>query len=271
MKRFLLFLFLVPSVLSAQTDTSRTNVFQPADSVSTVPAANQPKFRDRKTKMPHALIVPATMIAYGLTTIKSHGLYSSFQARRDIQKHLGGLGTKVDDYLIFAPYVEFAALTVAKVKCKNDLVNTGLLVFKSQVIMAGIVFPMKYLTHQERPYSYYSDQPMEEKEKNPNAFHSLPSGHTAQAFCAATVVHKEFRHRSPWPGVAAYAIAGSVGMFRMINDRHWQSDVIVGAGIGILATNIAYGTHQFKWGRKEICYYPIINDFSKGMGIVCRF
>jgi membrane-associated phospholipid phosphatase len=251
----------------AQTDTVK--IFEPHD--SKLPAAGDERF---KTKLPKALIVPGIMIGYGLTTIKNHGIYSSYQAREDVQKYLGGAHSTIDNALVFAPYAEFAALTLAKVKCRNDLTNVSLLILKSEVLMAAIVFPMKSLTHQERPYSYQmalDGVPLEKREENKNAFQSLPSGHTAQAFLAASIVHKEFRYQSPWYGVGAYALAGSVGIFRMINDKHWESDVLVGAGIGILSTHIVYATHRFKWGKPQICFVPIFGKKEQGFRLAYTF
>jgi hypothetical protein len=42
----------------------------------------------------------------------------------------------------------------------------------------------------------------------------------------------------------------------MVNDKHWESDVFVGAGIGMLSTNIVYATHQHRWGRNGVCFSP---------------
>lgn len=237
---------------------------------------SKPENLKYKTKLPRDLILPGILIGYGLTTINGNGLYSSFEARNDIQRLFKGKGSRIDDFLIFSPYVEFAALTLAKVKCRNDLVNTGLLILKSQLIMSAIVFPMKQLTQIERPYSRYDTEKTaaereKEKSERANTFQSLPSGHTAQAFVAAAIVNKEFRYKSPWPGIAAYTLASTVGFYRMVNDRHWMSDVLVGAGIGILSANIAYGTHKFKWGTKQICIVPTVDSKTKGFAMVTRF
>jgi len=267
---FLMVLSLNFSTVIAQTKTDRPNPFQKTDTVSL--AYQEPD--KYKTRLLPSLIVPTSMIAIGLTCIKNHGIYSSYQAREDIQRALGGRGSHIDDFLIFSPYVEFAALTALKIKCKNDFLNTSLLILKSELIMAAIVFPMKQLTNQERPYSYargLEGVPLSEREKNPNAFQSLPSGHTAQAFAAASVVHKEFRHRSRWYGIGAYTLASTVAFYRMVNDKHWLSDVIVGAGIGIMSTHIAYATHQHRWGRKEVCFVPTYDGRSKGILMVCKF
>jgi membrane-associated phospholipid phosphatase len=49
---------------------------------------------------------------------------------------------------------------------------------------------------------------------------------------------------------AAYGLASTVGMMRMANNRHYISDVLLGAGIGILSMKASYWTHQYKWGKK---------------------
>lgn len=58
---------------------------------------------------------------------------------------------------------------------------------------------------------------------------------------AATILHKEYGvTRSPWYSVGGYAIASGVGLMRVLNNRHWISDVMVGAGVGIISTELGY-------------------------------
>lgn len=161
------------------------------------------------------------------------------------------------DYLVLSPYVEFGALLLFNVKCKNDVINTVLLIAKAEVIELAIVLPLKYFTKVERPDG--SDN------------YSFPSSHTAEAFLAATIVYREFRYKSPWYGIGAYTLATTVGAYRMINNKHWESDVLVGAGIGILSVNLIYATHIHRWGRKEICIFPTFNHNSKGFALSMRF
>ncbi len=61
-------------------------------------------------------------------------------------------------------------------------------------------------------------------------FHSLPSGHTSVAFSSAGYVFA--RTRNPWVRWGGVAVASTVGMARIYRDRHWLSDVIMGAGVG---------------------------------------
>lgn len=69
---------------------------------------------------------------------------------------------------------------------------------------------------------------------------SFPSGHTATAFMTATMLRHEYGHLSPWIGIGGYTVATGTGLMRMANNKHWLSDVLTGAGIGILSTEVGY-------------------------------
>lgn len=218
---------------------------------------NKKKFFQRN--LVRASIIPTLFIGYGVSTIKSNGLFiSSYDVRDYMQKNFQSFNSDIDDFLIFAPYAELLALNLLKYKCKNDFINTCLLILKSEIIMAAIVFPLKSITHIERP--------------NQADFKSFPSGHTAEAFVAASIIHKEYKHKSHWPGIAAYAVATSVGFFRMLNDAHWWADVWAGAGVGILSVHLAYLTHKFKYrwdwkGRPRGCRAMMPMIQKNGMGV----
>jgi hypothetical protein len=59
---------------------------------------------------------------------------------------------------------------------------------------------------------------------------SFPSGHSASAFATAAVLHRHFGWKA---GVPAYVIAGYVAAARVHNNRHYLSDVVFGAAMGI--------------------------------------
>jgi membrane-associated phospholipid phosphatase len=66
---------------------------------------------------------------------------------------------------------------------------------------------------------------------------SFPSGHTATAFALATVVSMQYGHRA-WVPVVAYTLATGVGLSRMALDKHWSSDVFIGAAVGHLVARL---------------------------------
>ena len=65
--------------------------------------------------------------------------------------------------------------------------------------------------------------------------HSFPSGHTATAFAGAELVRMEY---GPYWGAAAYTLATGVAFLRIYNRWHYFSDVVAGAGVGILCAHI---------------------------------
>ncbi len=73
-----------------------------------------------------------------------------------------------------------------------------------------------------------------------SSHNSFPSGHSATAFMTATMLHKEYGHLGPWVGLLAYTNATATGLMRMANNRHWMSDIMAGAGFGIMATEFGY-------------------------------
>jgi membrane-associated phospholipid phosphatase len=71
------------------------------------------------------------------------------------------------------------------------------------------------------------------------SYNAFPSGHTAQAFSAATLFNDNFAKGKPWLQVLSYGTASTVGVLRVLNNRHWTSDVVAGAGFGILSAKLS--------------------------------
>ncbi|MBF9220946.1 phosphatase PAP2 family protein [Hymenobacter ruricola] len=190
-----------------------------------------------KSKLVKAVAIPAVMITYGAITAQGDAGINH-RERTFVQKQFRPVNTTIDNTVIFLPYLELGAVALAGVQSRNDRINTLLIIAKGEAIMLASTFAVKYLAQETRP--------------NGSDNLSFPSGHTAQAFLAASIVHTEFRDKSQWYGIGAYTIASSVAALRMINDKHWQSDVVAGAGFGILSAHLAYLSHRNRWGRKPI-------------------
>lgn len=132
-----------------------------------------------------------------------------------------------DDYLQYSPGVLMLGLKAAGVEGRS---SWGRMLTSDAIavgIMAITVNSLKQAVHKERPDRSNS--------------HSFPSGHTATAFMLATMLHKEYgQTRSPFYSIAGYSLATATALSRQLNNKHWFSDVLTGAGIGILSTELGY-------------------------------
>ena len=131
-----------------------------------------------------------------------------------------------DDYLQYAPAAVMLGLKAFGVKGRSSWGRMLVSDAFSVGLMAAAVNSLKYSFRVMRP--------------DGSTRNSFPSGHTATVFMTATMLHKEYGHRSPWYSIGAYTVATVTGVTRQLNNRHWMSDVMVGAGIGILATEFGY-------------------------------
>lgn len=197
------------------------------------------------------LAAPIVLIGLGAYMIDSDHAINKFQVNNWRNDHFPNFSTSSDDVLQFVPIGLVYGLDLLNVKSKNDILNRTLILVKAELMMEAVVIVLKSSTNVRRP--------------DGGNYHSFPSGHTAQAFVAATFMHKELGHKSIWYSIGAYTVASSVGAFRILNNRHWISDVLVGAGIGILSTNLAYSTHRFKWGKRQ--NLVLLPTYSSGPGL----
>jgi hypothetical protein len=149
--------------------------------------------------------------------------------QNDGTKHvlLTSFRTHIDDYTQFFGPALTVGLKVGGVEGRSDWGRFLASSFMSYGFMIGFVNALKYTTKELRP--------------DGTTHNSWPSGHTATAFVGATLLHKEYGlTRSPWYSVAGYGVATATGIMRVLNNRHWVSDVLSGAGIGMVSTELGY-------------------------------
>ena len=142
-----------------------------------------------------------------------------------------------------------------KVEAKNHWFDQTKYLLISNLISSGITKSLKRITHKTRPDNFTDD--------------SFPSGHTSFSFTNASVLMHEFKDSAPLLAYSGYFFSTTTSTFRIINDRHWISDVLVGAGIGILATELVYYLEPFKnfnpfKKNENINFVPMIDQNSRG-------
>ncbi|WEK35743.1 MAG: phosphatase PAP2 family protein [Candidatus Pseudobacter hemicellulosilyticus] len=185
----------------------------------------------------HSLYIPGSLILAGILANGNGAESFKKELAEERNEHFGNFHTRMDDYLQYSPIVIAYGLDALGVRSKTDLLNRTVILAKGELLVAGATGLLKTATHQLRPDN--------------STFNSFPSGHTAQAFAAATFLSEEYKGRYPWMPYAAYGIASTVGALRMANNRHYISDVLAGAGLGIITMKLAYWTHQYKWGKPK--------------------
>ena len=168
--------------------------------------------------------------------------------------------TGIDDYTQFFGPAMVVGLKLGGYEGRSDwprlLASAGM----SYLIMAGLVNGIKYTAKEMRP--------------DGSTANSWPSGHTATAFVGASLLHKEYGlTRSPWWSVAGYGVATATGVMRVLNNRHWISDVMSGAGIGIMSTELGYALCDLMFRQKGLLRNDMILEnekpsfFSISMGV----
>ena len=153
--------------------------------------------------------------------------------------------SEIDNYTQFSGIALTVGLKLAGVEGRSSWPRLFASSLASYGVMAAFVNGIKYTASELRP--------------DGSTHNSWPSGHTATAFVGATILHKEYGlTRSPWYSIGGYTVATATGVMRVLNNRHWISDVLSGAGIGILSTELAYGICDLLFKEKGL----LMNDLA---------
>jgi len=211
---------------------------------------------------PWSLVPPAALITYGAMSFIIHPERRfDYYINSDIRRTDPNFHSKAESYFQFAPIIIVYGLNLAGVSGKNTFIDrTGLLALSGSFLYLSTEV-VKRSTHRLRP--------------NGADYLSFPSGHTSTAFMGAEFLAQEYSEKSVWYGVAGYAIASTTGVFRLYNRDHWFSDVVAGAGFGILSTKLAYLvypyirnklTHKGKSGKSTLLM-PTYQDGAVGLNL----
>jgi hypothetical protein len=204
--------------------------------------------------------LPISLIGVGLAISNSHFEVS---VRDELQELVNkDFHTDADDLLIFAPVAEMYALDLLGVKSKNHWFDQSKNLFFSSLVSLSVTMGLKQIIDKTRPDGSTDD--------------AFPSGHTTLAFAYATALGKEFGATSPYIAYSGYVVAGSVALLRLLNNRHWLSDVLVGAGIGIASTELIYMIEPLKSfnpfkEEENLSLIPIFNSTQYGICLAYRF
>ncbi len=204
-------------------------------------------------------ILPLSLITLGAALSKS-------KFEKNIKDRIRGniiddFALPIDDQMQYVPIAEIYISDLLGVKAKNHWFDQTKYLIISNIITAGITHAGKSIINKQRPNG--SD-------------HSFPSGHSSFSFTNATVLYEEFHDSAPVFAYSGYFLTSTVGSLRVINNKHWLSDVLAGAGLGILVTKLVYHFEPLKnWNpvkkSKNITFIPEISDSMLAFNFKYRF
>lgn len=184
---------------------------------------------------PKEWIIPGSMLAVGILATNTDKYRDLIPGMRNNPQNQT---TPFDDKAQLVPSASLFLLDIFGKEKHNPIDQLFLMAFS----YGFTVLPVRQIKDNytaERPYG---------------GNHSFPSGHTATAFVGAHMIYKEFKDSNPWLAYSGYVMGTVVASARVIHNKHWVCDVMAGAAIAILATELAY-----------IVYIPIRNFVTNGV------
>lgn len=181
-----------------------------------------------------------------------------------------GLGEKYGS-ISYAGIFAGGMYLTGKIFGNKSIATTGRMLTESVLYTGLAVSLLKYTVGRSRPYTNEGPVTMftySFQEANV----SFPSGHTATAFAISTVLAN--RIDNPFATVALYGLAGFTGYQRIYDNKHWFSDVFVGAAIGYFIGSSIVNSEENResenfWGSMDIM--PSVSSSGLGLSLHMDF
>lgn len=117
----------------------------------------------------------------------------------------------------------------------NKVSHLGFDLIRAQILSQALVQGIKYSVRRDRPTGECC---------------AFPSGHAATAFAVASVLERHLGYRASWPALVG---ATYVATSRLVDNRHFLSDVMFGAAVGMASGWTVVGRH----GRESYALQPV--------------
>lgn len=201
--------------------------------------------------------IPSTIIMIGLTQLGHEGQELQTEVREDFPF----FKSRLDDVAQYVPLGVSLLSGNLGFRYKHN--------FKARFIYSAISYATMGITVNALKKSIHETRP------DFSGDNSFPSGHTAFSFTGAEVLHQELKDAHPILSYAGYPLASGVGLYRMLNNKHYLSDVLIGASIGVLSTKLAYAIYHPKENsnlkKSSFNIYPATVLGKNGVSIITKF
>jgi membrane-associated phospholipid phosphatase len=206
----------------------------------------------------------------------------------DVSKFITNFGGLYEVYTLAGLFTYGVVFKTEKEKA------TTLLATQAYLVAGAAQVVTKALTGVQRPnyydpvtgknsFAFHGPFYRFKKDKNgktggSNTHSSFPSGHTTGAFAAATVFAMEYKEKPLIP-IISYSAATLIGLSRLTENKHWATDVLVGAALGYLSgKQVVNNYHRYaelkdpkKQKKKDISVNVQYSNGHFEPGFVYRF
>lgn len=167
---------------------------------------------------------------------------------KEVQELAGDISDRLYHGMVLGPYIIDNYIVALGVHRNPDVALQMTLIDLQSLGLSGVIaLGLEHGVGRARPY----ERECTNKEGfdpvgynacgPPGGFQSFPSGHAAAAFTMAGLTCVHHQHLPLWGGgwpdamacIGTMALATTSGTMRLVVDRHWASDVVVGAAIGV--------------------------------------
>jgi membrane-associated phospholipid phosphatase len=147
-------------------------------------------------------------------------IYDPSGARHDFFRAGASIGDGVEqNAFALGMYV------VGRVAHRPGIASSGADLIDAQIVNGVLTQGLKTATQRTRPNG---------------GEHAFPSGHTSATFATAEVIREHYGWK--W-GAPLYGVGAYVSVSRMVDNKHWASDVIFGTAIGVISARAASFGH----------------------------
>lgn len=217
-------------------------------------------------------ITGAILVGSGIAYISDPNVKTSIDKNHTtFMNRVTPIGEKYGSSLYAGIFGSGLYLTGALMK-NQGIASTGRMVVESVVYTGLVVGLLKFTFSRARPYENdgprdFFDFSLKEEDI------SFPSGHTATAFAISTVLSRKIDNT--FATIGLYGLAGLTAYERMYNNKHWFSDVLVGAALGYFIGNVIANSEDERESKNDflnkVDLMPSINSNGVGLSINVNF
>ena len=225
-------LFLTPSLLMAQRLEPLGGHPSAVQQDSTGNVKFFSNFRPAHLVAPVALF-GAGVIGNSIDAVKEFDFGFSGSGSSNVHK-----GFVFEDVTQYVPAAGYYMLRLGGIKSAYNYGDATVMLALSYAINAVATKAIKEIADVQRP--------------NGADNNSFPSGHSSISFMGAEFLRLQYKDTTPWIGIAGYAVATGTAVARVAHNEHWVTDVMAGAGVGILSSRVAYWIYP--WVQEKIVH-----------------